>query len=133
MGTVHSINNNLGYHKVVESTTVADDESWWPYFLLKPMLLLDFEESGVNINTVSRSKRLGKFTDDVVLLHDNVPLHLVKLVQDLLGLMHWEVLQRPPYTPDLSPCDLHVYDPLKESLKGRRFNSDAEVEFAVGE
>jgi hypothetical protein len=27
----------------------------------------------------------------------------------------------PPYSPDLSPCDYHVFGPLKKTLKGRRF------------
>lgn len=28
--------------------------------------------------------------------------------------MNWEILQRPPYSPDLSPCDFHVFG-LKET------------------
>ena len=54
-------------------------------------------------------------------------------IQDLLGRMKWEVLQHSPFIPDLSPCDYHVFGPLKKSLKGRRFKSDSEVEFAVSE
>ncbi|GFW23868.1 histone-lysine N-methyltransferase SETMAR [Trichonephila clavipes] len=36
----------------------------------------------------------------------------------------WETLDHPPYSPDMSPCDFHVFDPLKKHLKGKRFNSD---------
>jgi hypothetical protein len=37
----------------------------------------------------------------------------------------------PPYSPDLSPCDYHVFGPLKKTLKGRWFNSDEAVREAV--
>jgi hypothetical protein len=33
----------------------------------------------------------------------------------------WGVLDHPPYSPDLSPCDYHTFGPLKNTLKGRRF------------
>ena len=59
--------------------------------------------------------------------------HVAQTTQDLLGRTKWEVLQHPSYSPDLSTCDYHVFVPLKKSLKGRRFKSDAEVEFAVSE
>jgi histone-lysine N-methyltransferase SETMAR len=42
------------------------------------------------------------------------------------------VLDHPPYSPDLSPCDYHVFGPLKKTLKkGRQFKSDEAVREAV--
>lgn len=54
------------------------------------------------------------------------------MFQDLLDGMKLEVLQHTPRSADLSPCDFHVCwsKSNKKSLKGRRFNSNAVVEFA---
>lgn len=42
--------------------------------------------------------------------------------------IHWTPLEHPPYSPDLSPCDFHMFGVLKEALGGEKFNNDAEVE-----
>jgi hypothetical protein len=39
--------------------------------------------------------------------------------------MRWRVFNHPPYNPDLSPCDFHVFGPLK------KFGSDDDVKAAV--
>uniref|UniRef100_A0A1Y1LBA1 Tc1-like transposase DDE domain-containing protein n=1 Tax=Photinus pyralis TaxID=7054 RepID=A0A1Y1LBA1_PHOPY len=81
-----------------------------------------------------KSKRPGKLTNGVTLLHDNARPDVTQAIQELLSRMKWEVLQQPPYSPDLSPCNYYVFGPLRQSLKGRRrFKSDTEVDFAVGE
>lgn len=36
-------------------------------------------------------------------------LDVVQPVQDLRGRMSWEVLQYPPYGPNLFPCNFHVF------------------------
>jgi len=64
-----------------------------------------------------------------VLHHNNARSHTaattVKTVQ--LGFE----LQHPPYSPDLAQSDYHIFGPLKEALRGRRFTSNDEVKEAV--
>jgi hypothetical protein len=36
-----------------------------------------------------------------------------------------------PKGPDLAPRDFHMFGPMKEALRGRRFSSDKEVIGAV--
>ena len=36
-------------------------------------------------------------------------------------------MTHPPYSPDLALSDYHLFGPLKEELRGRRFTSDQEV------
>ena len=55
----------------------------------------------------------------VVILHDNATPHKVICVRDLLRRRWWKVLEYPPYSPDLSPCD---YD-LKAPLRGHSFRT----------
>jgi histone-lysine N-methyltransferase SETMAR len=42
-----------------------------------------------------------------------------------------EVLDHPPYSPDLARSDFHLFGPLKKHLGGRRFATDGEVQQAV--
>jgi transposase len=45
--------------------------------------------------------------------------------------LRFQILRRPPYSPDLSPSDYHVFGPLKDVLRGRKFGNDDEVKEAV--
>jgi hypothetical protein len=36
-----------------------------------------------------------------------------------------------PKGPDIAPSDFHMFDPMKEALRGRRFSSDEEIIGAV--
>ena len=42
--------------------------------------------------------------------------------QKLLQL-DWEVLIHQPYSLDISPSDIHLFQPLQNSLNGKNFNS----------
>ena len=43
----------------------------------------------------------------------------------------FEVLEHPAYSPDLTPSDYHLFGPLKNALRGRRFSTDKDVREAV--
>jgi len=43
----------------------------------------------------------------------------------------FEVLEHPAYSPDLAPSGYHLFGPLKNALRGRRFSTDKEVREAV--
>jgi hypothetical protein len=45
----------------------------------------------------------------------------------------FEELDHPAYRPNLTPSDYHLFDPLKDALRGRHFTSDEEVMEAVHE
>ncbi len=45
--------------------------------------------------------------------------HQAASVVNQLDNWHWEVLGHPPYSPDLSPCDFHLFATLKEPLRGQ--------------
>ena len=45
----------------------------------------------------------------------------------------FEILDHPPYSPDLAPSDFHLFPKLKESLRGQRFQTDDDVMAAVNE
>lgn len=43
-------------------------------------------------------------------------------------LHRYNVLKHLPCNPDLSPCDFHVFRPLKESMGGMKFTANTDVE-----
>ena len=59
----------------------------------------------------------------IKLLHDNAPAHKSATVQEYLKESGLDVLDHPPYSPDLSPCDFWLFPRLKEMLAGHRFQS----------
>ena len=78
-----------------------------------------------------KSKCPGMLSDGITLLHDNARPHTANLMRDKLQRVGWETPQHPPYSPDLSPCDFHIFGELKKDIHGRRFYSDKEVQECV--
>ena len=65
------------------------------------------------------------------LLHDNALAHRSATVQEYLKESGLDVLDHPPYSPDLSPCDFWLFPRLKEMLAGHRFESGCGIGSAV--
>ena len=82
---------------------------------------------GEVLEHAKKSKHYGMLLDRIILLHDNAPPYTANLVRDKLQKFGWETLQHPPYSPDLSPCALHIFGNLKKDICGRRFHLDEEV------
>jgi len=45
--------------------------------------------------------------------------------------LHYELLEHPPYSPDLAPSDFCLFTKLKNFLAGERFYSNQEAIAAV--
>ena len=54
-------------------------------------------------------KRPGKGWSGVHLLHDNASSYKCEVVKSFLASEKVKVLNHPPYSPDLSPCDIFFY------------------------
>ena len=54
-------------------------------------------------------------------LHDNAPVRRAVVVQEFLALKQVCMLNQPPSSPDLSPCDYFLFPKLKLPLKERLF------------
>ena len=64
-------------------------------------------------------------------LHDNAPVHRAVAVQEFLARKQVCVLNYPPYSPDLSPCDYFLLLKRKLPLKGRLFEDIQDIKRAV--
>ena len=67
----------------------------------------------------------------IKLLHDKAPAHKSATVQEYLKESGLDVLDHPPYSSDLSPCDFWLFPRLKEMLAGHRFESHCGLGSAV--
>ena len=66
-----------------------------------------------------------------LLHHDNAPAHKALGIQEFLAKNNIAVLEQPPYSPDLAPCDFFLFPKLKEVIKGTRFQDSEAIKTAV--
>jgi hypothetical protein len=78
-----------------------------------------------------RSKRRGRLTTVVILQHDNARPHTARATVATITDLHFDTLPHPPYSPDLTPSDYHMFGPLKEAMGGKKFRFDEEVHQVV--
>ncbi|KAJ8941020.1 hypothetical protein NQ318_006449 [Aromia moschata] len=86
----------------------------------------------IGISFGSHYRKRREFPIRNVILHDdNTRPHTANLTCKMLEEVHWTTLEHTPYCRDLSPCDYHMFGPLKGALGGERFVDDAGVEAFV--
>ena len=73
--------------------------------------------------TCYNKKRPGKGWSGVHLLHDNASFHKCKVGKSFVASEKGEVLNYPPYSPDLNPCDFILFRRLKKMLSGNKYTS----------
>ena len=66
-----------------------------------------------------------------MLHHDNAPAHTALSTRQLLANKQVTVLDHPPYSPDLAPCDFWLFPKLKSVVKGLHFASVDEIKDRV--
>ena len=67
-----------------------------------------------------------------IILHDNARIHTTA-VMDLLHRWQWEILENPPYSRDISPCDCNLFAKVKQPLWGTLYNTGYEFIPAIGQ
>ncbi|UYV64057.1 hypothetical protein LAZ67_2006419 [Cordylochernes scorpioides] len=75
-----------------------------------------------------RNKRRGKLSKGVLFLHDNARPHTSSKTVSTIIKLGFEVLEHPAYSADLVSSDYFLFGLLKKELKGRRFDSDEDVQ-----
>ncbi|EFN68500.1 Histone-lysine N-methyltransferase SETMAR, partial [Camponotus floridanus] len=71
-----------------------------------------------------RRRRPELWKNNSWMLHqDNAPSHSALSVKSFFAKHKITVLDHPPYSPDLAPCDYFLFPKVKSELKGTRFQS----------
>ena len=68
---------------------------------------------------------------NTIILHHNARSHTAA-VTDLLRRWQWEILEHPPYSPDMSPCDYDLFAKMKEPRRGTRYSTRNERMHVIG-
>ncbi|XP_055306592.1 histone-lysine N-methyltransferase SETMAR-like, partial [Sitodiplosis mosellana] len=107
------------------------------------VIFIDYLERGKTITGPYYATLLDRLDDEIkvkrphlqkkkVLFHrDNASSHKSAVAMAKIHELRYEVLPHPAYSPDLAPCDFHLFPNLKKWLGGKRFNDDDEVIVAV--
>jgi histone-lysine N-methyltransferase SETMAR len=66
-----------------------------------------------------------------ILFQNNATPNRNRNVQNLVQLWGWEVLAHPPYSPDLALYDYWLFSCVKEHLRGKRFQSEDNINTSV--
>jgi [histone H3]-lysine36 N-dimethyltransferase SETMAR len=111
----------------------------------KGILLIDFLDRGATITgqyyadliaklrEAIKSQRRGMLRRGVLFHQDNAPVHESRVAVAAIHEAGFELLDHPPYSPDLAPSDFHLFPNLKEHLRGTVFSSDDDVMNAVNQ
>lgn len=109
----------------------------------KGILLIDYLKKGETINSQYycnlldrldkniREKRPGLRKKKILFHQDNARVHTSVVTMAKFSELKYDLVEHPPYSPDLAPSDFHLFRNLKQFLRGKRFSSDEEVVAAV--
>jgi hypothetical protein len=94
-------------------------------------ILEHYQEKGETVNSVRysimleekpkpaiRSRCCGLLSKGTLLLRHNARPHNAAAIVTTLKKLKFETINHPPYSPDLTPSNYHVFDTLKEALRG---------------
>ena len=83
------------------------------------------------MHSVREKRRELWETRSWLLHHDNAPAHNALEIWEFLAKNNIAVLEQPPYSPYLVPCDFFLFPKLKEIIKGTRFQDSEAIKTAV--
>ena len=66
-----------------------------------------------------------------LLHHDNAPAHNAFGVWEFLAKNNIAVLEQPPYSPGLAPCDFFLFPKFKKVIRGTRFQDSEAIKTTV--
>ena len=93
---------------------------WWDqlgvvyYELLKPSETITGDGYRTQLMRLSQAlkekqSQYQEKHDKVILQHNNARTHIARPVKTYLETLKWEILPHPPYSPDISPSEYHLF------------------------
>ena len=72
----------------------------------------------------------GKLSLGVLFHQDNAPAHKSTVAMAAIQECVSQLVEHPPYSPDLAPSDYYLLPKMKKELSGRHFRTDDDVKQA---
>jgi hypothetical protein len=119
---------NIPVHLLVMVTLSAGKVMLTVFLDYRSILLAHFRKRGENVNSASycevllklwdeiHRKYLSQLSSGVLLYYDNARSHRARAIHERIQELQWELLEHPPYIPDMALSDFHLFDPLKTTL-----------------
>lgn len=110
---------------------------WWDrrgpihWELMNPGQAINAEVYCEQLERVRRKLRNRRIP--VIFLQDNARPHVARQTQIKLQQMGWEILEHPPYSPDISPTDFHLFRSLEHWIRGKKFANREEIETSLSD
>ncbi|XP_026827850.1 histone-lysine N-methyltransferase SETMAR-like [Ooceraea biroi] len=114
---------------------------WWTS---AGIIHYEFLDSGTTITAEVYSSQLQRVSDalrqkqpalvnrkGVLLLQDNARPHTAKTTKEVINTLGWELLPHPPYSPDISPSDYHLFLAMDNHLRDQQFRNRQDVTQAI--
>ena len=103
-------------------------------FYHKGPFLVEFQERGITISSILKPlyRTLDKplswnahmLSNIVIFQHNNTRRHTASAMKTTLQQFQWEKMDYSPYSPDILLCDFHVFEPLKQAIRGHLTTMD---------
>ena len=79
----------------------------------------------MRLSRALKEKRVHYYTinDKVILLHNNARPRIAAPVKTYSETLKWKALPHPPYSPDISPSDFHLFQSMTHGLSEQHFTS----------
>ena len=61
------------------------------------------------------------------MLHDNAQPHIAKATVHKLQSLNYEILPHPPYSPDISPTDYHLFKHFELFIRDKVFLNEESI------
>jgi hypothetical protein len=103
----------------ISASTSSDVQQWPPYStgnLLSYARTCPSQFPHNHIRPRLRWKPRHLLATDPIILHGNARAHTADAVKDL-SCWRWEILEHPPYSPGMSPCDYDLFAKMKETFR----------------
>jgi transposase len=97
-------------------------ESW------KTINSAHYVQTQLKLRRALRDKLLGR---KFVLQHDNARSNTARLTLEKIEKIGWEVLPHPPYSPDLSPSDYHLFGFVKSRMRVQHYETKETLQTAM--
>ncbi|KAK6763441.1 hypothetical protein RB195_023947 [Necator americanus] len=92
----------------------------------------NFKNGDFNVDDSARCGRPSDLDEErlTALLKENGMSrpHVAQVVKAAFQELEWEVLQHPPYSPDLAPTDYHLFRSLSNHMRGVTFDNEEDLE-----
>ncbi|XP_067947100.1 histone-lysine N-methyltransferase SETMAR-like [Watersipora subatra] len=108
-------------------------------------ITVSFLEQGTTVNSENycqllqqvkkdiKNKRRGMQSRGVILHQDSARPHTATRTIETINQLGWELLDHPPYSPNLAPSDYHLFGALKSYTRGIHMETHDEVKATVSE